>query len=169
MNHQSVQDRPPSLHHLTMRAALSLLLLALVAGVLSGKLFKKRRPVIIQRQPTVARTQGSGIGNKTKFNKKTGFFAFLKNKLSNIKRKFGKREAENVDHPAKIRNKRELFLEGDCEYACQPDGSCAVSSGGARASCFSAVFGGGCIGSVPGCKDCNQVRFSFSYNQTHTN
>ena len=73
-----------------MRAVLCLLLLALVAGVLSGKLFKKRRPVVIQRQPTVARTQGSGIGNKTKFNKKTGFFTFLKNKFSNIKRKFGK-------------------------------------------------------------------------------
>ena len=159
MNHLSVHNWPPS-HHSTssthsskMRAVLCLVLLALVAGVMSGKLLKQQRPVITQRQSTVARTRSSGIGNK----------------FGNIKRKFGKREAENVDHPAKIRNKRELFLEGDCEYACQPDGSCAVSSGGARASCFSAVFGGGCIGSVPGCKDCNQVRFSFSYNQTHTN
>ena len=135
-----------------------LLLLALVAGVLSGKLFKKRRPVVIQRQPTVARTQGSGIGNKTKFNKKTGFFTFLKNKFSNIKRKFGKREAENVDHPeAKIRNRREVFVEGNCGYAFQPDGSCEVRSGGAMASCFSADFGGGCIGTVPGCRDCNKV------------
>ena len=35
MNHQSVQNRPPSLHHLNMRAALCLLLLALVAGVMT--------------------------------------------------------------------------------------------------------------------------------------
>merc|ERR1711997_1158480 len=118
-------------HHtsstLKMRAVLCLLLLALVAGVLSGKLFKKRRPVIIQRQPTLART-------------------------------------ESVDHPeAKIRNKRETFLEGNCGYACNPDGSCRVTwegpprSGGVEASCFPAEFGRGCIGSVQGCRDCSQL------------
>merc|ERR1711997_710627 len=101
--------------------------------------------------------QGSGIGNKTKFNKKTGFFTFLKNKFSNIKKKFGKREAENLDQTeAKIRNRREVFVEGNCGYAFQPDGSCEVRSGGAMASCFSADFGGGCIGTVPGCRDCNK-------------
>merc|ERR1712242_668277 len=108
--------------------------------------------------------QGSGIGKKTKFNKKTGFLAFLKNKFGKIKRKFGRREAESVDHPeAKIRNKRQAFLEGNCGYACNPDGSCRVTwegpprSGGVEASCFPAEFGRGCIGSVQGCRDCSQL------------
>ena len=66
-----------------MRSVLCLVLLALVAGVMSGKLLKQKSPVITQRQSTVARTRGSGIGNK----------------FGNIKKKFGKRDAENVDQP----------------------------------------------------------------------
>merc|ERR1719225_295324 len=53
--------------------------------------------------------------------------------------------------------------QGDCQYSCDPDGSCKVSwlgsfrPGGTQASCFSPDFGGSCFGTVPGCKDCNQV------------
>merc|ERR1712242_513143 len=83
---------------------------------------------------------------------------------ANSRQKVWKREAESVDHPeAKIRNKRQAFLEGNCGYACNPDGSCRVTwegpprSGGVEASCFPAEFGRGCIGSVQGCRDCSQV------------
>merc|ERR1719350_175663 len=57
----------------------------------------------------------------------------------------------------------QVTQQGDCLSSCDPDRSCKVSwtgsfrPGGTQASCFSPDFGGSCFGTVPGCKDCNQV------------
>merc|ERR1719360_419599 len=60
-------------------------------------------------------------------------------------------------------SKCETSYEGNCGYACNPDGSCRTNwigsfrPGGTEASCFSPQFGGNCFGTVNGCKDCNKI------------
>merc|ERR1712172_85105 len=47
------------------------------------------------------------------------------------------------------------IANGPCKYNCKNDGGCEVSRApGFGGSCFSAAFGGSCIGTPPGCTEC---------------
>merc|ERR1711910_241481 len=58
-----------------------------------------------------------------------------------------------------------LLVSGDdCDYRCEPNGSCTVTyvgpsrPGQLSGSCFPDSFGGSCSGTPPECRDCNKVR-----------